>query len=129
MAKYLLVFLIFSSCTDKEEAIKYLFKNDTDKNFDILLFDNSIVVNSTMLLPNESVELYSDKPPFDGPFAGFDSIKLAFNNGRELTYVPLINNDSCGISNKNPFCSSTYHDCDEVSCTFIIDFIEYLKAR
>lgn len=130
MAKYLLVFLIFSSCTDKGDPIMYSIKNSTNYNFKFVIFERSGKIDTFPINILESKILSEDKPPYDaGPFGGFDSLKVVFEDSKTLTYIPFKSNSECLDSVKNPFCPYSNYLCTENICTFEIDSIEYQKAK
>lgn len=132
MYKYLLfvsVFLILS-CTDKGDPIMYSIKNSTNYNFKFIIFERSGIIDTFPINISESKILSQDKPPYDGgPFGGFDSLKVAFEDLKILTYIPLRSNADCTDSIKNPFCPYSNYSCIDNTCTFVIDNTEYLKAR
>ncbi len=131
MYKYAILFLalVLSACTDQDDPVAYTFKNTASQPFEVFLFENSTIARSAEISLNESMELDVDKSPFDGPFATMDSIKLIFEDGKQLTYVPLSSNDDCLSAEKNPFCPHSDYQCTENNCTFIVDSIEYGKAQ
>jgi hypothetical protein len=129
MYKCVIILLLISSCTDKGEPIEYVFKNSTEKSFQLLLFEKASIVSDFKIALNGSSVVYTDKPPFDGPFAGIDSLRIIFEDGKILSYVPLISNDNCINAIKNPYCANFYNQCNSNSCIFQIDNIEYLKAK
>jgi hypothetical protein len=129
MNRFLVFLLLIASCTDKGDSVNYIFKNISNKTFEVLMFNGLSIEFRSKLVINESTQLFTDKPPFEGPFSSIDSIKLIFEDEKKLIYIPLVSSNSCIIAEKNPYCSNFYKQCDKMSCTFEIDNLEYQKAK
>ena len=132
MYKCLICVILFQiiSCTDQGDPIMYSISNTTIHNFKLVLFERSGKNDSISFKISESNILSQDKPPYDdGPFGGFDSLKVLFDDSKILTYIPLRSNNDCLDSVKNPFCLYSNYICIDNVCNFETDITEYQKAK
>lgn len=132
MYKFLLLLTVFllTSCTDQGESKHYAFKNTTNYNLEVILYERFGYNDSFSIKRAKTKVLDQDEPPYDdGPFGLFDSLKLFFEDSKQLTYIPLSSKDDCSDSIKNPFCPYSNYNCVGNICTFLVDSIEYQKAR
>lgn len=132
MYKLLILLIAFqlTSCTDQGESKQYAFKNTTNYNLEVILYERFGNNDSFSIKSAETKVLDQDEPPYDdGPFGVFDSLKLFFEDSKKLTYIPLRSKDDCSDSIKNPFCPYSNYNCVDDMCTFVVDIVEYQKAR
>ena len=83
MNRFLVFLLLIASCTDKGDSVNYIFKNISNKTFEVLMFNGLSIEFRSKLVINESTQLFTDKPPFEGPFSSIDSIKLIFEDEKK----------------------------------------------
>ena len=132
MYKYLLFFLSIQmlSCTDQGDPIEYAVKNMTSYRLEVIRFDRFGMKDTTAIDTADFKILSRSVPPYDdGPFGGYDSLRIHFEDGKTLTYHPPALSSGCLDSIKNPFCHYTSYLCLNSVCTFEIDSVEYKKAK
>lgn len=132
MCKCLLfaVCILMVSCTDQGDPIQYAVENTTSYRLEVIRFDRFGMKDTTMIDTDDFQILSRDVPPYDdGPFGGYDSLRIQFEDGRILTYQPPALSTGCLDSIKSPFCHYTSYLCLNSICTFEIDSTEYMKAK
>lgn len=132
MHKYLLfiLFLLMLSCTDQGDPIEYAVKNTTSYRLEVIRFDRFGMNDTTAIDTDDFKILSRNVPPYDdGPFGGYDSLRIQFEDGKALTYHPPALSSGCQDSIKSPFCHYTSYLCLNSVCTFEIDSTEYKKAK
>lgn len=132
MPKHLLfvVFILIVSCTDQGDPIQYAVENTTSYSLEVIRFDRFGMKDTTVIDTADFKILGRNVPPYDdGPFSGYDSIRIQFEDGKILTYQPPALSTGCLDSIKSPFCHYTSYLCMNNVCTFEIDSSEYMKAK
>jgi len=125
-----MLFILTVSCTDQGDPIKYALSNTSTFNIDVVLFARFGNNDTTSINNNDFKVLQEQVPPYDdGPFYGYDSIRIYFEDSKILTYLPLNSTSGCIDSVKNPFCSYSNYICSNSVCTFEIDVVEHQKAK
>ncbi|MFZ1705319.1 MAG: hypothetical protein WAT79_13305 [Saprospiraceae bacterium] len=132
MYRYLLFGIIIQlvSCTDQGDIKRYSLNNTTQYDIEAILFHRVGKSDTTLIHKNDFKIMNEEGPPYDsGPFGGFDSLKINFEDSKMLTYITLRSNSECSDSIKNPFCPYSNYICSHNICTFEIDDAEYQKAK
>ena len=130
--KYLMLLLLIYmvSCTDQGDPIQYSLSNSTNQNIEVILFERFGTKDTSLINSYDFKILDEEVPPYDsGPFGGYDSMRIQFEDLKVLTYIPPGLTTGCIDSVKNPFCPYTNYLCANSICTFEIDSIEYQKAK
>lgn len=129
MKRLILFFVLFASCNNDPEIIDiYIVKNTTIYNSEIIIYHN-IGKDTIILKKLAAIEIEKSDFRTVANFKKSDSISINFDGNKRLVYK---NSNNC--FNKSFYCPTSF-DCTkgmiefERNCTFIIDDIEYQKAK